>query len=524
MKFFKKRSNLLITGIVLVALIGGAWYFTQPSAADETAVPALQTAKVRVGDLVIVANGAGEVIPSAEWSLGFEESGTVSEILVGVGEKVEAGQVLARLQTDETEEAIAVNLANAELAVLIAQQDLDEIYTNHRMEVAQALLAVEEAQTILYDLNHPEAKLAEAWLTLINAQEALVAAQADRTNLDYARADALTIENAYADYLLAKEAYEEAVDAFNAVEHKAITDPARARALENLVTTEDKMALTLATYNWLISSATDTDIAIADAELAVTQANLTAAQAVHDQLAKGPTPGEISLAEATLAAAQTRYDQIKEAPDALEVTIAEAKLASAKADLALAQEKRATLDLTSPIGATVTDISVRVGESIGTGAVITVADLDHPLLEVYLDETDLASGAVGNKAEVIFDAYPDEIFHGIVIEISPVLQNVGDVSVVKMLVQLTDYTRPTLPAGLSASVDVIAAEARGALIVPVQALRELTPGSYAVFVVAPDGQLQMTPVEVGVRDFANAEILSGLKVGDVVSTGTVETK
>ena len=34
----------------------------------------------------------------------------------------------------------------------------------------------------------------------------------------------------------------------------------------------------------------------------------------------------------------------------------------------------------------------------------------------------------------------------------------------------------------------------------------------------------MTPVTVGLRDFANAEILSGVKIGDVVSTGTVETK
>ena len=38
------------------------------------------------------------------------------------------------------------------------------------------------------------------------------------------------------------------------------------------------------------------------------------------------------------------------------------------------------------------------------------------------------------------------------------------------------------------------------------------------------GQLLLTPVEVGLMDYANAEILSGLKVGDVVSTGNVETK
>ncbi|HRE26937.1 MAG TPA: hypothetical protein PK954_09920, partial [Anaerolineales bacterium] len=67
-------------------------------------------------------------------------------------------------------------------------------------------------------------------------------------------------------------------------------------------------------------------------------------------------------------------------------------------------------------------------------------------------------------------------------------------------------------------------EARDALLVPVQALRELAPGSYAVFVVEADGQLKLTPVTVGLKDFANAQILTGLQAGDVVSTGTIETK
>ncbi len=77
---------------------------------------------------------------------------------------------------------------------------------------------------------------------------------------------------------------------------------------------------------------------------------------------------------------------------------------------------------------------------------------------------------------------------------------------------------------MSAEVEIIAGEAKNALLVPAQALRELAPGSYAVFVVQPDGQLKLTPVTVGLRDFANVQILSGLKAGDVVSTGTVETK
>jgi len=62
------------------------------------------------------------------------------------------------------------------------------------------------------------------------------------------------------------------------------------------------------------------------------------------------------------------------------------------------------------------------------------------------------------------------------------------------------------------------------LLVPIQALREIAPGSYSVFVVQPDETLRMVVVTVGLQDYANAEILSGLKLGDIVSTGAVETK
>ena len=77
---------------------------------------------------------------------------------------------------------------------------------------------------------------------------------------------------------------------------------------------------------------------------------------------------------------------------------------------------------------------------------------------------------------------------------------------------------------MTVDVEIISGEALGALLVPIQALREIAPGSYAVFIVDADGSLKLTPVTVGLRDFANAEILTGVEAGDIVSTGVVETK
>jgi multidrug efflux pump subunit AcrA (membrane-fusion protein) len=77
---------------------------------------------------------------------------------------------------------------------------------------------------------------------------------------------------------------------------------------------------------------------------------------------------------------------------------------------------------------------------------------------------------------------------------------------------------------MSAGVDVIEGHAQNVMIVPVEAVRVLSPGEYAVFVQNSDGELELRPVEVGLSDLTFIEIKSGLEVGEVVTTGIVETQ
>jgi multidrug efflux pump subunit AcrA (membrane-fusion protein) len=91
------------------------------------------------------------------------------------------------------------------------------------------------------------------------------------------------------------------------------------------------------------------------------------------------------------------------------------------------------------------------------------------------------------------------------------------------LEQGQNYSIWPLPGGLNASVEVIAGRAENVLVVPVEALRELAPGQYAVMVMV-DGEPQMRQVEVGLMDYVYAEIVSGLEQGDQVSTGILGTE
>jgi len=140
-----------------------------------------------------------------------------------------------------------------------------------------------------------------------------------------------------------------------------------------------------------------------------------------------------------------------------------------------------------------------------------------------MDETDLAGLSVGSRTIYTFNAYPETSLEGEVVVIEQSLQNIDGSPVVVVWGTLPERPSFNLIVGMTVDVEIIAGEAKNALIIPVQALRELTPDSYAVFVVQADGSLILTPITIGLRDFANVEVLSGLKAGDIVSTGTVET-
>ena len=103
------------------------------------------------------------------------------------------------------------------------------------------------------------------------------------------------------------------------------------------------------------------------------------------------SPRYLALAEAQLTEAQREYDRNKDGPDPDVVTLAEAQLKNAQAQIELAHQEQVYIDLIAPIGGTILSIDASIGESISTNAIVTLADLSQPLLEIYLDETVIRS-------------------------------------------------------------------------------------------------------------------------------------
>ena len=460
----KKKTFWIVLFAIVVLGAGGYYYYTTQFAPAETAESqesTMQTAVSRQGDLVVFASGAGQVVPSSEIGLGFEESGTLIELNVIEGGKVAAGDTLARLQTKESEESIQASITDAELAVVKAEQALDDLYSNAEIERTNALAEVNQYSGEVRDAQYVlDNYIMPTYLQGLDTVEAMD---------------------------LMREQLDQAVAAFEPYKYLSSNNSTRQDRLVDLNEAQ-------ANYNGAVQRLEY------EYALEVAEANLDKARQEYEKYKDGPAPDEIELAEAELANAQAKLD--------------------------LARETRAVVELSAPADGTVLEVSASVGEQIGTEPIVTIADLEQPTLEVYLDETDLDKVSVGYKAEIVFDALPDSTFHGEVISVSPGLEEVSGVQAVKALVRLDgDVLDGSMyfPVGLNASVDIIAGQAEGAVLVPVEALRELGPGEYAVFVVE-DGEPKMRVVQVGLMDVTSAEIISGLEAGQVISTGIVQTQ
>ena len=228
------------------------------------------------------------------------------------------------------------------------------------------------------------------------------------------------------------------------------------------------------------------------------------------------------MAEAQLAEVQAEWERLINGPDQDEIVLAETQLAKAEAKLATVQAGELVLDLVAPMDGTVLTIGAEVGDRISNETILTLADLSQPSLEVYLDEIDSANVHVGDRTEVIFDAIPEVIFSGQVVEIDPGLSRIGNTQGLRVVVVLDPLPNELikLHLGLNAAAEIITGEASNAVLVTVEALEQKNDGSYIVYVINGE-TIEQRPVQVGLMDATTAEIVAGLQPSEQVAIGNL---
>jgi len=273
----------------------------------------------------------------------------------------------------------------------------------------------------------------------------------------------------------------------------------------------------------------------------------------------------ISQSEARIVQARAQREQ-----NAAQLASAQRHITQARAGLTRASDVLRKFDTFAPLDGMVTNLPMRVGESVVTGiqnsegsTIMTIADMSIITAEVKVDETDIVSVHLGQTADITIDAIPNKTFKGHVSEIgdTAILRSTGlaasqsaissqEAKDFKVVIAMDNPPTEVRP-GLSCTAKITTATRSNAVTIPIQALtirqrgdlEQPKPGSTSsaqaatkpdpaaekarkeeiqgVFVVNA-GKAEFRKVETGITGATDIEVLNGLKQGDQIVTGSYQ--
>jgi HlyD family secretion protein len=229
-------------------------------------------------------------------------------------------------------------------------------------------------------------------------------------------------------------------------------------------------------------------------------------------------------------------DRLREATSALESTRqrgtqryspgdlarAQAQVADAQAAVAAAQSSYAAANIRSPLGGTVYSIPVSAFDFVPAGEdLLDVADLNRIQVRAYFDEPEIGKLAVGQAVKIVWDAKPNQTWHGHISRAPSTVITYGTRNVGEAIITVDDAHGDLLP-NTNVTVTVTTSQRFNVLSVPREALRTEGAIDYVFRVVG--GKLVRTPVQVGVVNLTRVEITSGLTEKDTVALSATSNR
>jgi multidrug resistance efflux pump len=420
------------------------------------------------GDETIQASGIVEII---EVIISPEIGGRIAQVWVGEGDQVAQSDPLFRIenrlleaQLRQAESVLAIAKANydlvaagltqeerqasiaiAQLELAGAQYALDQLYENHNLVAAETLRAKKNAEEALEDLLNPDLQQALAAKAIADAKKAVKDAE-KRLNIIRSVGSQKDNDAAWAQVVLAKKALEDAQKEFNKWADKSETNLNRATYQAKLSEAQYNYDAAVRRFNGISSTGSETDINVAEAELATALAQLLEAerdwedvkdgpkpedvayyealiahnQGKLDDLELGPDPDDVALAEERVANAQAQLDLAKsQSPTQEQLAVAQAQLDTARADLEAAQVQVDLLMVTSPLDGVVMTRNIESGEIIPLGvAALSVGQLDNLTVTVFIPENKYGQINLGDLAQLSSDSFPGQTFDATVVRIA----------------------------------------------------------------------------------------------------------
>lgn len=451
------RKWQLLSIVVMLILIGTTACSLPGASAGGTPVTA------KKGDLTVSINGSGNIATYQDRNLSFGSAGKIAEVPVQMGDRVNKGDVLAKLETD------ALELAETEARVNVTKADAAAAQAG--LVISQESTTAEKARLAV---NQASADLKTAEYNLKQVQDLFIL-----QNVSLAKSDM-------------DEAKRDLDDALEKLTHTTAGTPGYAAWQSIIIHANARYAEAKDRFDAMTAGSDPMETAIKKQQVEIAQQSLDVAK-------------QVVAAE---LATQAYNEQSR--------TLAEQNLEFAQQSLKLAQKRLADAVITAPFDGIVADVKVKAGDLVD-GTTMAVYIVKPTLLEVVVevDEMDIPKVTAGQTVKISVDALPGKEFAGAVTAVYPVPAKVTGLVMYNVKISLTVPEDSGLKIGMRTTASIIIDKKSNIIKLPNKAMKEDGKGGHFVNVTVGN-KTEKRPVTIGLNNGTETEISAGLNVGETV--------
>lgn len=480
------RKKLIVASLIIVAIVSGLVYVRKSS--NKPPAPP-RTVTVTTGDIVVKVSETGTIEPVDKIDIKSKVAGRLLSIPIEEGQYVVKGQLIALVDRS----LIDPQIASTRAQLSQGEAHLQQTVAQYNLSIKQDQMAIEEAQAALLSAKtHLEVVKAVARpQELAQDQEAVDRA---KITLDDAQRNVQRKQKLLQSGYIPQSDYDTAQVALDT-------------AASNLQTAQQALSLA-------VSGPREQDVADAQAGVNAAEVSLESAKVN----AQEDTVKKYDIDQARGSVQQTNNDLAQ-----LLVNLNDTTITAPSSGIVLKKYKEEN----------------EIVQSATTGfsdAQAIVATLGNRVcVQVGINEIDIAKVQQNAPVQIEVDALPDMTFDGVVTNIAPASTNAFDSTgaasaanqsaIAKFSVAIAFLKSDSrLRPGMTANVDIISAQRRKTLVVPLEALN-FDGRQGTVTVLTSNNMKVQRSVTIGLRNDTSAEVLSGLHAGDhVVVAGAGEQR
>lgn len=512
-------AHKIISSVILIAIVALV-YFGYKKFTSVAGESRYLTAKVEIGTIITSVSGTGQVSSLNQIDIKPKVSGDVIYITAKNGDALKAGSLIAQIDTKDAQKSVR----DAEISLESAKIALEKLKIQKSSENMNADLirAYDDGFNVVSDtfLDLP---------SIITGLDTVLAE--DNLSENSARINGKIAQN-FRD--LAESSYYATEKSFTASRkfYRTLNYNSSPSDIEKII--EETYQTTKLVSEAIKNLRNFVDYMAEDATRSTDFVSTQDTLSTYTNTNGGHFDKLVTI--------KTTIQEYKDAfPDSsLDIKSEEITVQQKENALQDAKDKLADYFIRSPFAGTITAINIKKGDTVSSSTAVATIITTKQIAEISLNEIDVAKIKIGQKTTLTFDAVPNLTISGNVAEID----SVGTVSqgVVTYNVKIDfDTEDERVKPGMSVSSAIVTDVKQNVLVVPNSAVKSLPSRqagqagtSYIEMFDAPlapptDGLIgslskitpNKIPVEVGLFNDSQTEIISGIKEGDEIVTRTI---